>query len=81
MPREMTTIMGFRKNWRILMVDNSVKIWIKIRRGKGIVQKYVKKSVGKLLPIRISSLALGHFLNICGWDLLMDGHEVNLHTF
>ena len=39
----MVTIMGFKKNWRILMMDNSVKIWIDIRRGKEIVQKYVKK--------------------------------------
>ena len=25
------------------MMDNNVKIWIEIRRGKDIVQKYVKK--------------------------------------
>ena len=43
MPRDMTTIMGFRKNWRILIMDNSVKIWIEIRIYKEIVQKYVKK--------------------------------------
>ena len=40
----MITIMGFRKNWTILMMDNSVKICIEIRRGKEIVQKYVKKT-------------------------------------
>ena len=26
-----------KKKWRILMMDNSVKIWIGIRRGKEIV--------------------------------------------
>ena len=51
MPREMATIMGFRKKWRILMMDNSVKIWIEIRRDKDIVHKYVNKI--KLLCVMI----------------------------
>ena len=34
---------GEKKNLEDLMMDNSVKIWIDIRRGKEIVQKYVKK--------------------------------------
>ena len=52
-PREMTTIMGFRRRrkWKILMMDNSVKIWIEIRRGKENVHKYVKKI--KLLYVMI----------------------------
>ena len=33
------------------MMDNNVKIWIEIRRGNEIVQKYVKKV--KLLYVMI----------------------------